>query len=50
MDKIREGRLRYFHKLVSRPVNLQIQKQEALLYVLKTEIDKSDIKNILFLL
>ena len=50
MDKIKEGRLRYFQKLVSKPVNLQIQKQEALFYILKTGIGKSDVKNILFLL
>ena len=50
MDEIKEGRLRYIYKLVSRPVNLQIQKQEALFYILKTGIGKSDVKNNLSLL
>lgn len=30
MEKIKEGGFRYFYKLVSRPADLQIQKQEAL--------------------
>ena len=49
MDKIKASRLRYFYKLVSRPVKLQIQNQEALFYILKTGIGKSDVKNILSL-
>lgn len=49
MDKIKASRLRYFYKLVSRPVNLQIQKQEALFYILKTGIGKSGVQNIFIL-
>ena len=50
MDGIKEGRLRYFYKLVSIFVNVQIQKQKALFYILKTVIGKGDAKNILSLL
>ena len=49
MDEIKEGRLRYFYKLFSRPVNVQLQKQKALFYILKTVIGKSNVKNILSL-
>ena len=46
MDKIKASSLRYFYKPVSKPVNLQIQKQEALFYILKTGIGKGDVQNI----
>ena len=48
MDKIKASRLIYFYKLVSKPVNLQIQKQEALFYILKLGIGKGDVQKIFY--